>query len=82
MKKYTVEVTVPAAGTAVDSDIFEAAGYPSDYSGCCLASGDRDHGWENLSETEAKDMKARLNAGLVKLNGLNGRDLGGTVTVI
>ncbi len=81
MAKYSVVVVVPQAGLAVDRDLFEAAGYPSDGSGCCMMTGDRDHAWYGLSLDEAQEMKRSLEMMLQSLNELNGRDLGSTVEI-
>jgi hypothetical protein len=78
---YTVEIVIPNAGTNVDTEVREAAGDPSDYSGCCMDSGDRTHGWDGLTRAQAQNLRARLERCLEQIDEFNGFNVGGTVTV-
>ena len=79
--KFTVTITVPNAGTNVDADLFEAVGRTSDWSGCCMMSGDRDHGWEFDTRREAKRAEQKLQECVLGLSELNGFDIDAAIAV-
>lgn len=79
---HVVSIVIPGAFTNVDRDILQAAGGFSDFSGCDILTGNRDHAWYVKGEKAAKEMKENLKTMLKELDRLNGRKLGGKVTVV
>ena len=75
-QNYIVEITIPQGGTKLDGDVYSSVGRLSDYSGYCMDTGDRDHGWEGLSETQGNEMVTQLQRMSNHLDHINGRSLG------
>ena len=56
---HLVYVQAPG-GTALDMDIFAAAGVYSSFSGCHLRTGLREHGWYVVGAQDAQKMMDRI----------------------